>query len=179
MRIRLPSAEYGPERRPLALRPATLDGKVVAFTDAFGCPQPDGSVRASPMMLELKRLLEIRFALAGTLWFTKNNVLDPLSPQVLQEIKEKADVVINGECWGSETVAGLRDAVTLEKLGKPTITLGYESLRQFFVSIAAAEGMPDLPFFGEPQPLVGNAIDDVEAAARDNIELVVSSLTAK
>lgn len=178
MRILTPSVEFASQGHVLAPRPATLNGKVVAFTDAFGSPQPDGSVKKSAMMMELKKLLEERFHLAGTLWFIKSNVLDPLLPEVLREIEAGADAVINGECWGSETVAGVRDAVTLEKLGKPTITLGYESVRPFFVSIATAEGMPDLPFFGERQPLVGNVPDQVEAIARAGIEHVVRSLTS-
>ncbi|MFC1933533.1 hypothetical protein ACFLWC_04455 [Chloroflexota bacterium] len=179
MRIMVPSVQYQVERHSLAPRPTTLDGKTVAFVDTAGYPQPDGSIKMYPLMSELKRLLEKRFKLAGCLWYQRTNPTHTLSEEVIRDIAEKSDVIINGECWGSETVNIVRDAVELEKLGKPTITLAYETIRALWVTVTTAEGMPDLPLLIEEQPAVGNISVNPEETAEANIERVLSSLTSK
>jgi hypothetical protein len=179
MRVILPLVEYQVKKRSLAKRPPTLDGKVVAFTDAWAYRQADGSQVMYPLMAELKKLLEKRFKLAGTLWFVKVKPTVPLSPDVIQEIEKKADVVINGECWGGgETVTITNDAVELEKMGKPTITIAQQTMHKLVLAFCAAAGMPDLPFLVEPNPDRGNMAADAAGIAKANIEHVVSSLTA-
>ena len=180
MRIMLPSVEYQVKRYSLAARPPNLDGKVVAFTDAWGYPQADGRVDMYPLMSELKKLLEESFRLSGSLWYHKINAAQPLPPEFIRDIEEKADVVINGECWGGgETVSIVEDAVELEKRGKPTITIAHKSMEKLCRAFCAAGGMPDLPFLFEPLPDERNVTTDAEQLARANVEHVISSLTSK
>ncbi len=180
MRIVLPSVEYQVTRHSLAARPPSLDGKVVAFTDTWNKSKADGSVEKYPLMLELEKLLRGRFRLSGCLWFHKTDRAMPLPPQVVEDIVQKADVVIIGGCWGGgPTSAVVKDSVGLEKQGKPTITIVHKSVEKLGLASCAAEGMPDLPFLFEPIPNEGNLTTEPRQIAVANIEHVISSLTSK
>ena len=98
VRILMPVVEYRREGSRLAPRPATLDGKVVAFLDGWGERKEDGGFDLYPLMRALRERLEARFRLQGTFWRKKPNISQPVPAEMIDELVREADVVINGEC---------------------------------------------------------------------------------
>ena len=72
----------------------------------------------------------------------------------------------------------MRDAVELEKLGKPTVTISHDKFERASHVHARSLGMPDLCFLVEPAPKSGNVSTEVKELARENIDMVVRSLTS-
>ena len=72
----------------------------------------------------------------------------------------------------------MRDAVELEKNGKPTVTISHDKFERASHIHARSLGMPDLVFLIEPAPKGGNISTDVKDLAQKNISLVIESLTS-
>ena len=72
----------------------------------------------------------------------------------------------------------MRDAVELEKKGKPTVTISHDKFERASHIHARSLGMPDLVFLIEPAPKGGNISTDVKDLAQKNIDLVIESLTS-
>ncbi len=68
------------------------------------------------------------------------------------------------------------DAVELEKLGKPTITMGHDTFEKAAHLHAEALGLPDLNLIFEPPPAGGNVPEDV-ALTDEQLDHVVRALT--
>lgn len=98
MRVLDPVAEMRQAGDRLAPRPSTLDGKVIAYVDGWGHRCEDGRFEMYPLMAELKRLLEARFELAGSVWYKKPNIAKPIPEELLAQVVQEADVIVNGEC---------------------------------------------------------------------------------
>ncbi len=98
MRVLLPKTQFEGRKVKPAPRPANLNGTTIGFLDGWGHRLPDGHFEMYPLMGELKKLLEQRYKLKGTLWFHKPNISKPASPEQFSTLIREADVVINGEC---------------------------------------------------------------------------------
>lgn len=72
----------------------------------------------------------------------------------------------------------MRDAVELEKRGKPTVTISHDKFERASHIHARSLGMPDLVFLIEPAPKGGNISIEVKDLASENIDLVIQSLTS-
>jgi len=73
----------------------------------------------------------------------------------------------------------VRDAVELERRGKPTITIAHDKFERAARAHARSLGMPDLPLLVEPAPKGGNLSSDAPQVARANLDLVIRSLTSQ
>lgn len=98
MRVLDPVAEMRQDGDRLAPRPATLDGKVVAYVDGWGHRCDDGRFEMYALMAEIKRLLEERFQVGGSVWYKKPNIAKPVPQELLARVVQEADVIVNGEC---------------------------------------------------------------------------------
>lgn len=72
----------------------------------------------------------------------------------------------------------MRDAVELEKNGKPTVTISHDKFERASHIHARSLGMPDLVFLIEPAPKGGNISTNVKDLAQKNIGLVIEALTS-
>jgi hypothetical protein len=72
------------------------------------------------------------------------------------------------------------DAVLLENLGLPTITVVQDQFEKAARMHAAAAGLPDVPLFVEPTPIDGSSVQrDVAGFVADHMDDVVRALTSK
>lgn len=71
------------------------------------------------------------------------------------------------------------DAIEIEKRGKPTITIAHDRFEAAARLHAETLGMPDIPLLIEPSPKGGTLSTNAAAVAKDNIDLVIRSLTAQ
>ncbi len=72
----------------------------------------------------------------------------------------------------------MRDAIELEKRGKPTITVTHDKFERAAHAHAKSLGMPDLPLLVEPAPKGGNLTTEAPQVAQANLDLVIQSLTS-
>ncbi len=72
----------------------------------------------------------------------------------------------------------MRDAVELERRGKPTITVTHDKFERAARSHAKSLGIPDLRLLIEPAPRGGSISADVRHIAEANLDLVIRSLTS-
>ncbi|HKP17921.1 MAG TPA: hypothetical protein VJT84_05530 [Gaiellaceae bacterium] len=68
------------------------------------------------------------------------------------------------------------DAVELEKLGKPTLTMGHETFEKAAHLHAEALGLPGLQLIFEPPPAGGNVPEEAPLTP-DQLEFVLGALT--
>ncbi len=70
------------------------------------------------------------------------------------------------------------DAIYLENMGKPTLTIVQDRFSTAATLHAKAGGLPKLRFLVEPAPGEGISIQrDVEQLVRDNLDSIVGALT--
>lgn len=177
MLIAEPVPEYSTPVVPLARRPDTLDGKVIGFLDGWGRRMDDGTVGMYPLMEALKDLLAQRYDLANVIWIHKPKAASSPTSEQMKMLLEECDVVINGVCLSGGCTAGsVRDAVELEKLGLPTVTIAHTEYEHLARSLASNLGLPELPLFVVATPVGGNVNDDTDSVA-DRLAEVLEALT--
>lgn len=98
MRVLDPVAEMRSAGDRLAPRPADLHGKVIAYIDGWGHRCEDGRFEMYPLMAELKRLIEERYQVGGSVWYKKPNIAQPVPRELIERVVREADVIVNGEC---------------------------------------------------------------------------------
>ena len=68
------------------------------------------------------------------------------------------------------------DAIALERLGKPTVTIAHDTFETAARLHAKALGMPALPLLVEPAAVGGNLATDVADLARERLGEVAAAL---
>jgi hypothetical protein len=70
------------------------------------------------------------------------------------------------------------DAIALENMGKPTLTIIQDRFSKAATQCAMAGGLPQIRFLVEPAPGEGISIQrDVEPLIRDNLPSILGALT--
>jgi hypothetical protein len=178
MKLRLPTINFVPLAKGYAARPESLSGLRVGFLDGWGDQKTDSGIGMYPAMAEIERILIDQYGVEETLWQLKPKHSKEVPADVLKEFADRVDVVVNGEgLCGSCTAASVLDAVHLEDLGRPTITIVGDHFQMAAELHCRAAGLPDLPLLIEPAPHEGSAPHDVGGLVADNIDAVVRALS--
>lgn len=69
------------------------------------------------------------------------------------------------------------DAIQLEKLGKPTVTIIQDRFEKAARLHAKAGGLSEIAFVIEPAPEQGSVARDVEGLVKENMPVIVRALT--
>jgi hypothetical protein len=71
------------------------------------------------------------------------------------------------------------DAINLERMGRPTITIIQDRFETIAELFADAFGMPELSFLIEPSPDGGSILRDVGPLVAENLDAIVGALSAQ
>jgi hypothetical protein len=71
------------------------------------------------------------------------------------------------------------DAINLERLGRPTITIVQDRFETIAEMFASSFGMPELSFLVEPSPDGASILRDVDALVAENLNAIVRSLSTE
>lgn len=165
-----PHAEqtYQPEPRPLAPRRATLEGARIGFVD-------NGFVATRVLHDVIRRGLEASGVVAIV---ERKRYWRPLDAERIAALAEHADGVVGGlGHTPPSSTWGIHDAVALERLGVPTVSLATSLYEDLVAAAARSEGMPDIKRVILPHPLEGAPDIDIDAIARRVVEPVIAALT--
>ncbi|MYW96152.1 hypothetical protein G3I59_37495 [Amycolatopsis rubida] len=177
MKIRTPNVVKQGLGSGYALRPASLSGLRVGFLDGWG--SADGTAMFPAMSLIAERLRN-EFGVTEVVWQKKPSISKAVPDALLRSFADQVDVVVNGEgLCGSCTAASMLDAINLEALGKPTVTIvgdRFESSARFH---AKNLGMPDLYLYIESAPAEGSVQQYSTSDVDKNWELVETALTGQ
>jgi hypothetical protein len=160
------------EKLELAPRPADLKGRTVALVD-------NGKQNANVFVAQLKDELVSRYGVGEVLIRKKPIATVEAPTELLQELAEKADVVMIGvgDC-GSCSAAAIADGISLERLGTPTSVVCTESFKATADAMAALKGAPGYRYATCEHPVAGldaAAIHErVESVLEDVVGLVTS-----
>ena len=123
-------------RLELAPRPASLKGHVLGIV-------ANGLGISEVMLDRIGELLCERDGLAGVVKVVKPSVAVPAWPEQWAEIVEHATVAVTGfgGC-GSCSTRSMRDALDLEALGIPSVTVGHVVLNPAVAAVARLVGAP-------------------------------------
>jgi hypothetical protein len=70
------------------------------------------------------------------------------------------------------------DAIEIEKRGIPTLTICHDRFEIAFHMHAEILGMPEIPLLIEPAPKGGTVSEDTAHIVKENINVIIKSLTA-
>jgi hypothetical protein len=129
---------------------------------------------ATVILKHLGELLRERGA--GEVVYWRKSLPSGPSPYV-KEAGTRCDLVISGlgDC-GSCSSWSLRDALEVELLGRPTVTLVSEPFKKLIHVEAEALGIPDLPVLTVPHPVATRTDAELTKWADGLFESVVKSL---
>ncbi len=85
MRVVLPNIHYQVFGFGLALRPRTLEGKVIGFLDGWGRRNPDGTFGMYPLMEAIWPRLRASFGVRDYVWVKKPSISTPVPRSILDE----------------------------------------------------------------------------------------------
>lgn len=137
-----------------ATRPASFEGLRVGFLDGWGSEDGLGMF---PAMDLIANQLQKEHGIAEVIWHKKPSISKAVPDSELEEFAAKVDVVVNGEgLCGSCTAASILDAIKLEALGKPTITIVQDRFEPSARFHAKNLGLPDLFLYVEAAPAAGS-----------------------
>jgi hypothetical protein len=118
--------------------------------DSYVTRGDDGQVDMYPLMKHLKTCLDEEEAGISFVWDRRPNIARPARVEVLEKFATKIDAAVVGECAsGSSVYATVQDAVRLETIGVPTITICHHQLAEAAEDHAAQLGLPGLRFLIE------------------------------
>lgn len=80
----------------LAHRLGSLEGKTLAFVDAWGRHSSSADAMY-PLMKDIRRRLTTEYGIAEILWFPKQNIATPLANEDLAELIRRANGAVVGE----------------------------------------------------------------------------------
>lgn len=69
------------------------------------------------------------------------------------------------------------DAINLERLGRPTITIVQDRFEEIAGMYAVSFGMPELDLLIEPSPEGASILRDVGTLVADNLEAIIRALS--
>lgn len=176
MMVRIPTVKYVLRSTSYAPRPASLTGLRVGFLDGW----TDHRGGMYPRMTRIKEVLEREYDIAGTVWQPKHpspGMSSPLPMDMMDAFAAQVDVVVNGQgLCGSCTASTINDALTLETMGKPTVTIVQTRFQGFARTMAGEGGLPDLPMLIEATPDTGNINREEGPLSAEDLTAVLAGL---
>ena len=110
--------------------------------------------------------------------FSKPTFTKPAPAELRQEIKEKADFVVEALAdWGSCTTCSLHDTVWFEIQGIPSVSLASIEFEEAAETQANALGMTDAQRIFVAHPIQDATDDEMRAKADACIDEVIASLS--
>ncbi len=172
MVLRVPRVKFTLGTTVLAPRPATLAGLRVGYLDGWS----DQQGGMYPRMTRIAAALA-DYGVVDTVWQVKPGISSPVPEPMLAEFAAQVDVVVNGEgLCGSCTAATILDAIRLEALGKPTITIVQNRFETVAKTLAADGGLPGLRLIVESAPQIGNINQESGPLAVEDLATVLAAL---
>ena len=170
--VYLPDSEPGLEAASLARSPASLAGLHIAVLD-------NGKPNADVVTMAAAELLAQRTGAVVTLVTKKGplglsaNAAIPMADDRFERVCAEADLVITGaaDC-GSCSAYSVYDAISLEKVGKPTVVVTTTQFQKVASTLAASFGAPDTRLLVLPHPFGGTpaaTLRDWADAATDRL----------
>lgn len=158
------------ERKQPARRAAGIDGRRIALLD-------NNKPGATAILERLGDRLREQGATEVRRW--RKALPSGPSPYV-GDAGEQADIVLSGvgDC-GSCSSWSLRDALDVELLGRPTVTLVSAPFAELVRIEAEALGMPDLRILTVPHPIATLPEADLHAIADDLFDRVIASVVER
>jgi hypothetical protein len=155
--VYLPDSEPRPEAASLAPSPRSLAGLRIAVLD-------NGKANADVVMIAAAQALAARTGATVSLITKKGplglsaNAAIPMAEDRFARILAEADIVITGaaDC-GSCTAYSVKDAIALEKAGKPTVVTTTTHFQKVAATLSASFGLPQTRLFVLPHPFGGTA----------------------
>src|ERR1700761_422352 len=153
--VYLPDSEPRPEAVALAPSPRSLAGLRIAVLD-------NGKANADVVMIAAAEALAARTGAIVSLITKKGplgvsaNAAIPMAEDRFVRILAEAEIVITGaaDC-GSCTAYSVRDAIELEKAGKPTVVTTTTHSRKVAAPLSASFGLPETRLLVLPHPFGG------------------------
>ena len=168
--VLLPIDEEPKERFATAPRLDTFDGKVVGFLN-------NTKDNVEELFSDIQALLAAAYNPKGVARRAKPHFAHPAPPVLLDALHRECDAVIvaAGTC-GSCTACSVQDAISIEKLGTPAVTICTEGFQVAGEAQARALGMPDHCIVVIAHPLTTMPRPEVQHQARRAWEQIVRNL---
>jgi hypothetical protein len=145
-------------KKALAPRPETLDGKTVYLVDC----RFDDSVE---LLKQVQIWLAEHMPTVKTQIISLSATYQHDDPKTWEEIKAKGDAAIIGVGHCSTCAPGVAThAITLEtRYGVPTVALHTDKFDRVVASVTKMAGLPDAPRAFVPQPVMGKSTAELKA----------------
>jgi len=175
--VYLPDSEPRPEAASLAPSPRSLAGLRIAVLD-------NGKANADVVMIAAAEALAARTGASLALVTKKGplglsaNAAIPMAEDRFARILAEADIVITGaaDC-GSCTAYSVRDAIELEKAGKPTVVTTTTHFQKVAATLSASFGLPETRLFVLPHPFGGTGEETLRKWAEAGTDQLIALFT--
>jgi hypothetical protein len=175
MKVRVPNITNGPRAKGFAKRPGSLKGLRIGFLDGWGNATGE---RMYPAMAAIERRLLSEGEVASVTWLKKPSISLGVPTEMLTEFLQGVDVVVNGEgLCGSCTAASILDAIEIEGMGTPTITIIQDRFEKAALLHAKNLGLTGVRLLIEPAPIEGSLQFDVDQIVEDKWGDIIAALT--
>ena len=177
--VYLPDSEPRPEAASLAASPRSLAGLRIAVLD-------NGKANADVVMIAAAEALAARTGASVALVTKKGpmglsaNAAIPMAEDRFARILAEADIVITGaaDC-GSCTAYSVRDAIELEKAGKPTVVTTTTHFQKVAATLSASFGLPETRLFVLPHPFGGTGEETLRKWAEEGTDQLIALFTGR
>ncbi len=177
--VYLPDSEPRPEAASLAPSPRSLAGLRIAVLD-------NGKANADVVMIAAAQALAARTGATVSLITKKGplglsaNAAIPMAEDRFARILAEADIVITGaaDC-GSCTAYSVKDAIALEKAGKPTVVTTTTHFEKVASTLSASFGLPQTRLFVLPHPFGGTGEATLRQWAEAGTDRLIALFTGQ
>jgi len=177
--VYLPDSEPRPEAAALAPSPRSLSGLRIAVLD-------NGKANADVVMIAAAEALAARTGAVVSLITKKGplglsaNAAIPVAEDRFARILAEADIVITGaaDC-GSCTAYSVRDAIELEKAGKPTVVTTTTHFQKVASTLSASFGAPQTRLLVLPHPFGGTGEETLRKWAQEGVDRLIALFTGQ
>lgn len=138
----------------------------------------NGKPNAGAALNAVEGALREHLELKGSFSHHKSSAALPLETEEAQGVARRASVAILGvgDC-GACTACTVNDAVQLERLGIPTLTVITEPFQGLATEFALRLGMPAIPIATLPHPVASRTSADLQTLASRVAPVVLQALT--
>lgn len=177
--VYLPDSEPHLDAAALAPSPRSLSGLRIAVLD-------NGKANADVVMIAAAEALAARTGAVVSLITKKGplglsaNAAIPVAEDRFERILAEADIVITGaaDC-GSCTAYSVRDAIELEKAGKPTVVTTTTHFQKVAATLSASFGLPETRLLVLPHPFGGTAEATLRQWAEAGVDRLIALFTGQ
>ena len=166
-----PCGETGVPQRQQTLSFDTMAGRRIGVLD-------NGKPNAVLLMTEMANGLADRTGATVTVIIAKRTAAEPATPEIIEHLRERADVVLTGSAdCGSCTSWSIYDVHQLEEAGVLAIGVTTTAFEPISREAALTLGRPDARLAVVPHPLGGISDDAVRELAAGSVEQLLALTT--